>query len=166
MKRRCTLWKAASVMLAAVILGTGCRKNVDAPSEALQNETAVSASTATAYSYPLTNQYGKTIGQMRFTDDRGYARVEVVLDGSVASSPSVLSAGMIDRYGHKYAELKEFSTTAGNTLGQKNYVSLTVPLADMHGKTPAFRDFWPMVQGYSILTYDEEGQKVARGVIQ
>ena len=158
--------KAASVMLAAVMIGTGCQKQVEAP-EKQNSEASVSASTAEAFTFPMNTMSGKRIGELRISEEEGFARMEVVLSSTVARNPSAIMAVMHNQYGEKYVLNEAFSFQAsGSVLGEGNYVSVTSPVTDVYGKRPAFKDFWQAVQGYSVIAYDESEQRIALGTIR
>lgn len=166
MKRRSTMLKAASVMLAAIMMGTSCQKQVEAP-ETLTNEVSVSASSGEAFSFPMNNMNGKRIGELRISEEGGFARMDVLLPSTLARNASAIMAVMHNQSGEKYVINEAFSfQSTGMVIGEGHYVSVTSPVADVFGKRPTFKEFWNAVQGFSVITYDDGGERLAIGTVR
>src|SRR5688572_24335045 len=85
MERKFTVLKAASVMLTAIILGTGCQKTLETKEE-VSKSSSVSSQYGEMRSYALRTMEGKEVGTFIIADDHGKASVEVSMDGQMAKN--------------------------------------------------------------------------------
>ena len=163
MKKRFTVLKAASVMLTAIILGTGCQKSLETKEDTLA-QSSTSSITGEARSYTLRTMTGKDIGAFTVADSRGKAYAEVMMNGEMAKNAYGLTLVLVSNTGSKYAMLNEFEYRADGLHGG-NFVSITDPVIDVDGRTPGYSDLIA-AQGYHVMVYDMEGNKMAIATIK
>jgi len=166
MKRGFTVLKAASVMLSAIILGMGCQKNMETvPAETAAKSAAISSVRGEGGSFILRSMSGKEVGYMQLSDEGGYTRVEVSMSGTMARNSYGLTLMMHTSEGAEYARLNAFDFV-NDGLNSGNYISVTTPLRDIHGKNPAFWDFWDASRGYRVTVYGMDGKEMATSTIK
>jgi hypothetical protein len=168
METRCTLLKAASVILASIIIGTSCKKEALTPlednsmnSSSLNNLTAVGPN---EMNYKLGNKDGLLLGEVIISSQKDMAEIQVIVDASIISNSRDIEAVLLDPGGQKIAVLAIFEKYSYHD--KPAHLSYNFPVIDQNsGNKMMFSDFYSG-KSYSIAIYHQKEGIIAKALIQ